>query len=74
MCDLKEIDHLIAALRRTRRHNAQDLEDLHWLQSRRRYVLAVLAARRAQKDKKVVRLDLWRSGGINMAETIADVA
>lgn len=74
VCDLKEIDHLIAALRRGQKYDAEDLDDLRWLQSRRRYIRAMLASRRALKDKKVVRLDLWRSGGMIVAETIADVA
>jgi hypothetical protein len=68
MHDLKEIDQLIAALRRTYHVDAEDLDDLSWLQGRRRYVLAVLAARRAQKGKRVVSLDLWRSGGLPLPE------
>lgn len=68
MHDLKEIDQLIAALRRTYHVCAEDLDDLSWLQSRRRYVLAVLATRRAQKGKRVVSLDLWRSGGLPLPE------
>lgn len=66
MRDLKELEHLIAALRRGLATDPDDLEDLSWLQSRRRYVLALLAARRAQKGRKVVRLDLWRDGGISI--------
>ncbi len=64
MRDLKEIEHLIAALRRGPVADPSDLEDLSWLQSRRRYVLALLAARRAQRGRKIVRLDLWRDGGV----------
>ncbi len=67
--DLREIDHLIAALRRTYNVDVEDLDDLGWLQARRRYVLAVLAARRAQKGKRVVSLNLWRSGGLPLPET-----
>ena len=72
--DLKEIEHLIAGLRRTGHKDIGDFDDLNWLQSRRRYVLAVLASRRAQRGKKVVRLDLWRTGGVAVAEAIANVA
>jgi len=71
--DLREIDHVIAALRRCNSNDAEDLFDLQWLQLRRRYVLAVLASRRQQKTGKVVRLDQWRSGGI-IPEAIAAVA
>lgn len=62
--DLAEIDQVIAALRRTQNGNANDFGDMNWLQTRRRYILAVLASRRSQKGKKVVSLDLWRSGGL----------
>jgi hypothetical protein len=64
--DLKEIDQLIATLRRSCNIDAEDLDDLSWLQGRRRYVLTVLAARRAQRGKQVVSLDLWRNGGVPM--------
>lgn len=64
MRDLKEIDQLIAALRNSCNIDAEDLDDLSWLQDRRRYVVTVLAARRAQKGKPVVSLDLWRNGGV----------
>ncbi len=64
--DLEEIDQLIAALRRSCNIDAEDLDDLSWLQGRRRYVLTVLAARRAQKGKQIVSLDLWRTGGVAM--------
>jgi hypothetical protein len=72
--DLREIDHLIAALRRTQAADCNDLEDLNWLQTRRRYVLAVLASRRAQKSKKIVNLTLWRNGGTVLPDTGARVA
>lgn len=62
--DLREIEHLIGMLGRVPRADAGDLDDLAWLRGRRRYVLALLAARRAQKGRKVVRLDLWRDGGL----------
>lgn len=63
--DLREIEHLIGMLGRVPRADAGDLNDLAWLRDRRRYVLALLAARRAQKGRKVVRLDLWRDGGLS---------
>jgi hypothetical protein len=72
--DLKEIDQLIAALRRNYNIDAEDLDDLSWLQGRRRYVLTVLAARRAQKGKQVVSLDLWRNGGVPVPATISRAA
>ena len=62
--DLTEIDQLIAALRRACNVDLEDLDDLSWLQGRRRYVLALLGARRAQKGKRIVSLDLWRNGGL----------
>jgi hypothetical protein len=63
--DLREIEHLIGMLGRVPGADARDLDDLAWLRGRRRYVLALLAARRAQKGRKVVRLDLWRDGGLS---------
>jgi hypothetical protein len=71
--DLREIDHLIAALRRAQPSNRDDLDDLNWLQTRRRYVLALLAARRAQRVQKIVSLERWRDGGVAMRHR-ADVA
>ncbi|HKT18492.1 MAG TPA: hypothetical protein VJR47_10650 [Stellaceae bacterium] len=65
--DLQEIEHLIGALGRIRHADPSDLDDLNWLRGRRRYVLALLAARRAQKGRKVIRLDLWRDGGMSVA-------
>ena len=72
--DLREIDHLIAALRRGQATDGDDLDDLNWLQTRRRYVLAVLASRRAQKSKKIVNLTLWRNGGTVRPDNAAHVA
>jgi hypothetical protein len=72
--DLKEIDQLIATLRRGYNIDPEDLDDLSWLQGRRRYVLTVLAARRAQKGKQVVSLDLWRNGGMPMHTTTSRAA
>ena len=63
--DLREIEHLIGMLSHVPGADARDLDDLAWLRGRRRYVLALLAARRAQKGRKVVRLDLWRDGGLS---------
>lgn len=63
--DLREIEHLIGMLGRVPGADAGDLDDLAWLRGRRRYVLALLAARRAQKGRKIVRLDLWRDGGFS---------
>jgi len=67
--DLQELDQLIAALRRSCQVDLEDLNDLSWLHARRRYVLAVLAARRAQKGKRIVSLDLWRNGGLPVPST-----
>jgi hypothetical protein len=74
LLDLREIDHLIAALRRAQSTDYRDRDDLTWLQTRRRYILAVLAWRRAQKPKRLVDLALWRSGGIARTETSAQSA
>jgi hypothetical protein len=74
MRDLKEIDRLIATLRRGPVMDPGDIEDLSWLQSRRRYILALLAARRAQKGRKIVRLDLWRDGGLRVTGSARQVA
>ncbi|MGH7035951.1 MAG: hypothetical protein ACREFL_19665 [Stellaceae bacterium] len=63
--DLREIEHLIGMMGRVPGADAADLDDLAWLRGRRRYVLALLAARRAQKGRKIVRLDLWRDGGLS---------
>lgn len=60
--DLKEIDHLIDALRMAQNFDADDLDDLSWLHGRRRYIQRVLVSRRAQKGKKIVSLNTWRYG------------
>ncbi len=71
--DLQELDHLIAMLRRV--PETEEIgDDLHWLQGRRRYVLTVLSSRRAQKGKRIVSLDLWRDGGVNLVRTARQAA
>jgi hypothetical protein len=72
--DVKEIDQLIATLRRTYGRQAEELEDLRWLRNRRHYILALLASRRAQSGRKVVRLDSWRDGGAQMRLATRSVA
>jgi hypothetical protein len=66
ICDLQEIDDLVAILRRTQNIDAEDIEDLTWLRHRRRYILAVLASRRALHGQKIVSLDLWRNGSFTI--------
>lgn len=66
--DLKEVDRLIASLRMIVTGDADDIEDLRWLQGRRRYIQGVLTTRRAQRGKKIISLDLWRYGCIAAAE------
>lgn len=63
--DLKEVDLLIATLRQARGRTTSDLDDLDWLHGRRRYILALLASRRAQRGRKIVRLAQWRNGGLS---------
>lgn len=72
--DLKEVDHLIASLRMIVGGDADDIDDLRWLQGRRRYIQGVLTSRQAQRGKKIISLDLWRYGGIAAAELDANAA
>jgi hypothetical protein len=71
--DLRDIEWLLNAL--TARHDVadEDLEDLRWLLARRRFLSGLQAIRRAQKGKKIVDLELWRSGHVLGAD-VARVA
>ena len=72
--DLREVEHIIAVLRRATAPSTADREDLEWLQTRRRFILAMLAMRRAQNANKVVRLDVWRGAGVALPERLPEVA
>lgn len=58
--DLKEVDYVTALLRATADGDLETLGDLAWLLKRRRDILAVLAARREQRGRKIASLDAWR--------------
>lgn len=58
--DLGKIDGVLALLQMCRSTDDEDLEDERWLRQRRKYLSALLAARRSQKGKKIVSLALWR--------------
>jgi len=73
--DMRQIDHLIAALSGTPwQSSADDLDDLIWLKQRRSYILSVLAFRRAQKGNRIVDLDAWRDGGFATTQFLSRVA
>jgi hypothetical protein len=72
--DLDEIQHLITALRSVPLAQPDELEDLTWLQGRRRYVLAVLAGRKSLQRRKIVNLEQWRSGGVTLPEAALGAA
>jgi len=61
-CDLSRIDGILALMQTYCRFDDEDLEDEIWLRRRRRYIVALRAARRSQKGKKIVSLTLWRYG------------
>lgn len=60
--DLRDIDYLIAALSAHRDADEEDLEDLRWLQARRRYLSRLHEVRSAQQGGKVIDLEAWRCG------------
>ncbi len=60
--DLREIDHLIVALSTPDGVDDDDFEDLRWLEERRRFLWALLAVRRQQRNEKIVSLEVWRYG------------
>ena len=72
--DLDEIDYLIAALRAAPPARRDELDDMAWLQGRRRYVLTVLAGRKAMQNRKVVSLEQWRGGGVSQLNVAASAA
>jgi hypothetical protein len=72
--DLREVEHIIGMLRRASALSTVEREDLEWLQSRRRFILAMLAMRRAQNANKVVRLEVWRGAGVALPEHLPEVA
>jgi len=71
---LRNVEQLIALLAHSPFADEQDLEDLRWLRARRKSLLAVLAMRRALRRKKIVSLELWRSGGPSQQEALAQPA
>ncbi len=60
--DLAKIETLIAALAASYPGDAEDLDDVSWLEERRAFLLSLLASRRLLKRNRVVRLDQWRDG------------
>lgn len=72
--DLVQIDRLIALFRVTPTSDLSDFDDINWLLHRRRFLLATLASRETQRCQKIVSLDMWRSGGRRMADTLPQVA
>lgn len=61
--ELYRIEALIEALRNSFPIAGDDIEDLCWLQEQRRHLGALLAARQAQRGKRLVSLAVWRDGG-----------
>lgn len=72
--DLRTMDWLIAALSTQQTVDDEDLEDLHWLRARRKFLATLLETRIAQRGKKVVSLELWRGGCAAMSQQAAKVA
>jgi hypothetical protein len=72
--DLRQINELIIALRAASAHEDDDLDDMRWLQERRRFILSVIAARDLQKQQRVVSLAAWRSGRLLGGESQSRVA
>ena len=72
--DLVQINRLIAVLRVMPTFDLSDLDDLNWLLHRRRFLLATLASREVQRGKRVVSLDMWRSGGRRTPDASLQVA
>jgi hypothetical protein len=60
--DLRDIEWLIAIMNSFEESDCDDLDDLRWLRTRRRFLNRLLSVRRAQKGKKIVSLELWRRG------------
>ncbi len=72
--DLRNIDWLIAALSTQQTVDDEDLEDLHWLRARRKFLSTLLEIRIAQRGKKVVSLELWRGDRAAASQQAAKVA
>ncbi len=72
--DLATVERLIAALDMCYRLDEAALRDLRWLKARRRFLAGLLRVRRAQRGKKVVSLELWRSGRASRSERAPRVA
>lgn len=72
--DLATVERLIAALDTCCRLDESGLRDLRWLKARRRFLAGLLRVRRAQRGKKVVSLELWRSGRASGCAQAARVA
>lgn len=72
--DLHQIDGLIVALHSAQAYEDDDLDDMRWLQERRRFIVGVITARNLQKQQSVVDLAAWRSGRSMQHEARSRVA
>lgn len=72
--DLQHIDQVIGMFRVAALSDSAELDDMQWLQHRRRFLLTAIASRRMQRQQKIVDLSLWRSGGFRTAEVESKVA
>ncbi|MDE2229832.1 MAG: hypothetical protein KGL11_12435 [Alphaproteobacteria bacterium] len=61
---LREIDHLLQALRAADVDSDVHLDEIELLERSRRSIVTLLAARQTQNREKVVALQAWRDGSL----------
>jgi hypothetical protein len=72
--ELSRIETLIDLMRNSLPASEDDIEDIRWLNEQRTYLRALLASRRAQRGKRLVRLDVWRDGSFGCASRTREAA
>ncbi|HUK61298.1 MAG TPA: hypothetical protein VLV50_18855 [Stellaceae bacterium] len=60
--ELSRINAVIEALGSSYPASEDDFEDICWLKEQRRCLSALLAVRHAQRGKRLVSLEVWRTG------------
>lgn len=72
--DLHQIQYLLRVLLPLVASEEHDLDDIVWLNARRRFLQSIIAARRQSPRQKIVNLAEWRSGTTRTLQPLRCVA
>lgn len=63
--DIRRLDALISLMTGAYSCDAEDIEDLNWMRSTGASLRALLEIRHSEQRNKVIRLAVWRDGGMS---------